>query len=498
MRYTLIILCVFIITSCSQPVGYNKHQIFDNYSTFSCNSSDLSNNSYQNIWNKLKDGFCLESTYSARIEKEIRWFVNNKNFVYRSIKRSEPYLYHVIKSLQRRNMPLELALLPIVESGYQPYAYSRSKAAGIWQFIPATGKEYGLRRNWWYDGRRDILESTSAATHFLTDMYRHFNKDWLLAVASYNTGAGKVRKSMRRANQTFGSPSFWDLNLPRETEIYVPKLLALREIIYNPKAYGFNLPEIPNKPLTAVVKIKHPIDFYTLSLISGLDEDLLYKLNPGFNTWLILPSMQNKILLPVNKVKQFKARYKKISKFLYNQKSHVIVRGDTLSKISRMYNVSVKSLMKYNNLKSTMIIAGKKLKIPIDVARTDKTHITINDKKYLLLNKIFQYKHTVKRYDNWYRIAKTYDVRLSKLLKWNKAKKSTKLKVGEKIIIKMQTPILSTTKDYKLRYVVGQGDTTAMVSSGFGISRSKLLELNSIKNSKYLTAGKNLKIHIKQ
>ena len=210
-----------------------------------------------------------------------------------------------------------------------------------------------------------------------------------------------------------------------------------------------------------------------------------------------MPSIQNKILLPINKVSQFKKRYKKIAKFLYDQKVHLIEKGDTLSKISRMYNVSIKSLQKYNNLKSTVIIAGKKLKIPIDVAVTNKSHITVNNKKYLLLNKNFEYKHTVKRYDNWYRIAKTYNVRLDRLLKWNKAKKSTKLKVGQKIIIKMKTPILSETKDYKLRYVVGTGDTTAMVSSGFGISRNKLLKLNSIKNSKYLTAGKNLKIYIK-
>ena len=164
--------------------------------------------------------------------------MKNKAFIYRSIERARPFLYHVVIELEKNNLPFELALLPIVESGYQPYAYSPSKAAGIWQFIPPTAKEYGLRRNWWYDGRRDIDKSTKAAAHFLKDMHRHFKRDWLLAIASYNTGAGKVGRSIKKANYTLGDKTFWDLDLPRETEVYVPKLIALRDIISNPSAYG--------------------------------------------------------------------------------------------------------------------------------------------------------------------------------------------------------------------------------------------------------------------
>ena len=208
--------------------------------------------------------------------------------------------------MEKNNLPFELALLPIVESGYQPYAYSPSKAAGIWQFIPPTAKEYGLRRNWWYDGRRDIDKSTKAAAHFLKDMHRHFKRDWLLAIASYNTGAGKVGRSIKKANYTLGDKTFWDLDLPRETEVYVPKLIALRDIISNPSAYGVKLPNLRNKPTTSFVQVKYPIDFFTISILSDVDEKLIHQLNPGFSSWYFIPSMNQKLLLPNKSIKVFK------------------------------------------------------------------------------------------------------------------------------------------------------------------------------------------------
>ena len=332
-RLSIIILCVFFITGCNQAISYKRPQLLAQYGSFDCITSQLANKSYSQVWDKMVSGFCLDTIYSQRVNKEIEWFINNKAFLYRSITRAKPFLYHILKELEKNNLPFELALLPIVESGYQPYAYSPSKAAGIWQFIPPTAKEYGLSRNWWYDGRRDIMQSTKAAAHFLRDMHRHFDKNWLLAIASYNTGAGKVGRSIRKANVLNGKPSFWDLNLPRETEIYVPKLLALRDIISNPSSYGIKLPNIKNKPYVNLVNIEYPIDFYTFSILSNVSEKELYALNPGFNTWYFLPSFQNRIFLPSNKIKDFKRRYKKVTKFIFSKKTHLIVKGDTLSRI---------------------------------------------------------------------------------------------------------------------------------------------------------------------
>ena len=495
-RATLIILCAVFFTSCSQTFSYKRTGTLLGIDGSSCNTSSLLKKDYKNIWSNLRDGFCLDNIYSVRVLREIEWFVNNKSFLYRSISRAEPFLYHIVKKLQEKNLPLELALLPIVESGYQPYAYSPSSAAGIWQFIPPTAKEYGLSRNWWYDGRRDVIESTDAAIHFLSDMHRHFRGNWLLAIASYNTGAGKVGRAMKKTNVFVGDVNFWDLDLPRETEIYVPKLIALRDIILNPSYYGLKLPHLENKPTTSFVKIQYPIDFYTLSIITNTSQQELYRLNPGFSTWLLLPEMQNKILLPIGKNKLFYKKYKEITKHIFHQKIHLIIKGDSLYSISRLYNVTIKSLKKLNNLKSDLIIAGKKLKLPIDTTRSDVEYITINSQKYFISNKIFPYNHTVKRYDNWYRIAKSYNVTLSTLLKWNKATKKTKLKVGQRIKILMRAPMLSPTKKIKLRYVVNSGDTTAILSNGFGITKEQLIKTNGLKSSKYLTAGKSLSIQL--
>ena len=491
-KLIIIILFASLISSCTQPLSYKRPQIIANFGNFDCNTYELKGQRFSSIWKKINTGFCLDTVHSIRVDKEINWFLNNKAFLYRSIERAKPFLYHVVSELEKNNLPFELALLPIVESGYQPYAYSPSKAAGIWQFIPPTAREYNLSSNWWYDGRRDILNSTKAATHFLKDMHRHFKKDWLLAIASYNTGAGKVGRSIKRVKYVIGKTSFWDLSLPRETEIYVPKLLALRDIISNPRKYNIKLPQLKNEPYTKFVKISYPIDFFTISILSDVSEKQLYSLNPGFNTWYFLPSMQNKILLPIKNIKIFKERYAKFSRLIYQKKSHTIQSGDTLSSISRLYNVSIKSIKVLNNLKSDLIIAGKKLKLPLKGVSTTSGSLTINNKKYKIHDKSFNYNHLVKRYDNWYKIAKFYNIKLRSLLSWNNATKKTKLLVGDKVIIKMKTPILSNTDKINLRYVVNLGDTTNIVSTGFSISKSTLLKTNNIKKSKYLMAGKNL------
>ena len=489
-----IILCATFITSCNQSISYKRPQILANFGSFDCNTKKLSAREYPQVWDKLRSGFCLDTIYSSRIDKEILWFKKNKAFVYRSIKRSQPFIHHVIAELEKNNLPLELALLPIVESGYQPYAYSPSKDAGIWQFIPPTAREYGLSKTWSYDGRRDVLNSTKAAAHFLRDMHRHYKRDWLLAIASYNTGAGNVSKSIRKANYTIGKKTFWDLDLPRETEIYVPKLIALRDIISNPAAYGFKLPKISNKSKTRFIKIPYPIDFYTISILSGLDEKSVHELNPGFSGWYFLPEMQNQLLLPHENAELFKKRFAKLSKIIYVNKTHKISRGDSLSKISRIHNVSIKSIKVLNNLSSDLIRIGDTLKLPIKGTTDNSNSVTIANKKYIINDKTITYRHVVKRYDNWYKIAKYYNTNLKTLLSWNNATVKTNLKISQKVVIKMKAPVLSSTDNIKLRYVVDLGDTVNLISTGFKVSKEELLKTNNIKSSRSLRAGTNLVI----
>jgi len=489
---TVIILCASFITSCNQSISYKRPQILTNFGSFECSTYKLANKHYSSIYDKVRSGFCLDTVYSSRVNKEIEWFMDNKDFIYRSFDRARPFLYHVILELEKNNLPFELALLPVVESGYQPYAYSPSKAAGIWQFIPPTAREYGLKKNWWYDGRRDIFASTRAASHFLKDMKRHFKGDWLLAIASYNTGAGNVGKSIKKANYVLGDKTFWDLDLPRETEIYVPKLIALRDIMANPRAYGIRLPALPNKPLTKFVNIKYPIDFYTISVLSGVDEETIHKLNPGFSAWYFLPTMQKRLLLPIKNADKFSKRYAKLINLIYDNQIHLVKKGDTLSRISRKYNVSIKSIKVLNNLKSDLIKIDQKLRLPIEGVVGDKNQISIAGKNYKIKDEIVFYNHKVKRYDNWYKIARKYNTNLKTLLAWNNANKKTKLKVGQLIKIQMKSPILSSEQKKRLRYVVDLGDTVKNIALGFDITQQELLKENNIKSSRSLRAGTNL------
>ena len=243
-----------------------------------------------------------------------------------------------------------------------------------------------------------------------------------------------------------------------------------------------------------MVTIYNSIDFYTLSVLSGVDLKTLYFLNPGFSAWYIIPSMQNKILLPIKNKRIFDKRYKKYRELMMKEKIHTVAKGDTLSKISRIYNVKIDAIKIKNSLSSDLIKIGQKLNLPIKVTSSDKNNIKINGIEYQIVDSNFNYYHTVKRYDNWYKIARFYDVRLKSLLSWNNAKKDSKLFVGNKVKIQMRTPILSNDKKIKLRYVVNTGDTTNMLATGFSINKEDLLSSNKIKNSRYLVAGKNLSI----
>ena len=495
----IFIAALLVISGCQQTsIGLGQYTIdtpsFSSYST--CDTKTLRNKEFNNLWHRMRSGFCFNSINSSRISQELKWMKKNKEFVYRSIERSKPYLFHILNYLEQKNLPHELALLPMVESGFQPFAYSSSRAAGIWQFIPPTAREYGLKMNWQYDGRRDVLESTKAATHFLSDMHRHFKGNWLLAIASYNTGAGNVGKAINKANNIFSKPSYWDLDLPRETELYVPRLLALAKIVNNPSKYGFKLANIKNQNYTKKVSFQDPIDFQTLSVITGVSEKELMNLNPGYSTWIIDPSQQNTLLLPNKEAKLFKKRYDKISKIIYENKIHKVKKGDSLYKISRIYNVKINSLKKVNSLNSDTIYINQKIKIPSELSATNKEFITVNNTKYFINKKEVTYNHIIKRYDNWYKIARKYDVPLKKLLKWNNANKQTTLKINKLVKIKLRGPILTVSKKTKpLRYVVSSGERYDQIIRGFGISKDTLIKDNNLKNKKYLTAGDNLIIN---
>jgi len=273
-----------------------------------------------NLWNRIPRGYKLSAIDNYQIQKEIRKFVSNPSYFWNISTKARPYLYHIVAEVERRGIPLEIALLPAIESAFKPTALSHKSAAGLWQFIPATGRDYGLVQNRWYDGRRDITKSTKAALTYLQYLHDLFGDDWALALAAYNYGEGNVRKAIRR-NRARGKPTdFWSLKLPRETRQYVPKLLALARIVANPQRYGVRLQPIANQRYFKQVNINRPIDLSLAAQLASMPLSEFKLLNPGYRRDTTAPRGPYYLTLPVNKVAQFRQRLAKVPPLMFTKR----------------------------------------------------------------------------------------------------------------------------------------------------------------------------------
>ena len=234
------------------------------------------------LWQRIRNGFGLPDIASPLVREQEEWFANRPDYIKRTVARSSRYLYYIVEEVEKRGMPSEIALLPIIESAYNPVAYSRAHASGIWQFIPSTGKLYGLQQNFWYDGRRDVMAATNAALDYLEKLYDMFGS-WDLALASYNWGEGAVARAIAK-NLAKGLPTdYQSLTMPNETRYYIPKLQAVKNIIANPAQYGIELAEVPNQPyFVAVTTTKH-IDVKLAAKLADVPLDEFVSLNPGYS-----------------------------------------------------------------------------------------------------------------------------------------------------------------------------------------------------------------------
>ena len=258
------------------------------------------------LWERIRDD--LTFTIPEILEDADRYrnrFVNNQHAVNRLSKSGQRYLFHTVKRAEELGVPVELALLPFVESEFDPYAQSLYGATGIWQFLPATGREWGLKTNWWYDGKRDVIASTEAALNFLIYLHRKFDNDWLLAIAAYNAGPGRVNRAIRENKRKGMATDFWSLRLPKETSAYVPKLLVLSELIKDPTAFGVTLPSIANRPYFTKIKTPGQVDLMQAADLAGMTPEAIYELNPGFSQWATDPSGPHYLLLPTGIADRF-------------------------------------------------------------------------------------------------------------------------------------------------------------------------------------------------
>ena len=454
----------------------------------------VTNPQVTDVWQRIRNGYQLAEYQDLDPETQSRltWFANHPEYFNKVVERARPYLFYIVEELESRDMPLEIALLPIIESGYQPFALSSGQAAGIWQFIPATGRVFGLEQNWWYDGRRDVIQSTNAALDYLQKLHNDFN-DWELAIAAYNAGEGTVGRAIKR-NREAGLPTdFWSLELPAETTAYMPKLLAVAQLVKQPAHYDLQLSPVANKPYLSVVNVGSQIDLSLAANLADITLDELYLLNPGFNRWATAPQGPHELVLPSTKASAFETALMDISeKDLLRWKRHEVKPGESLSKIAAMHHTTVAELKKANKINSNFIRAGAHLLIPVSTALADEAEATALAKRKLQQGKKFNY--SVKAGDTWWNIAKAHTVDVFELTQWNKKTPSDVLHSGQQLIIWQPNQTVSKLK--AINYTIRNGDSLWTISRKFNVTVDKVKEWNGLSDRTLLQPGQKLTLYV--
>jgi membrane-bound lytic murein transglycosylase D len=458
-----------------------------------------------NLWVALRADFSLpRQPENQRIQVQRNWYIKHPNYIDRVAERAERYAWHIHQTLVERNMPAEIALLPIVESAYDPFAYSHGRAAGLWQFIPGTGKRFKLKQDWWYDGRRDVVDSTRAALDYLQYLHKHFNNDWLLALAAYNSGEGTVGKAVRK-NRKAGKPTdFWSLKLPRETRDYVPKLIALAQLVKHPENYGVELPVLPNQAHFKIVDIGGQIDLAVAADLAGIKLDTLYRLNPGFNQWATSPDGPHRILVPAKSAATFRQAIAQLPpKQRVQWNRHKIKNGETLSHIAKRYHTSTEVLQAANQLNSSTIRVGKHLMVPVSSQSQEVYKLSAAqrlNRKQNASRKGVKTRHVVSNGDTLWDLSREYKVGVRSLASWNGMAPGDTLRVGQKLVIWTKQSgnknLHPGAKARAVYYTVRKGDSLARISSRFKVSVRDVQRWNGLSANKYLQPGQRLKLYV--
>ncbi len=459
-------------------------------------------------WFRLRDGMQLEPVMNKRIETQLKWYLDHPGYLQRVMERARPILPFVLDELEGRGLPTELALLPIVESAYQAFAYSHGRASGMWQIIPSTGRLLGLKQNWWYDGRRDIIESTRAAINYLDSMASTFDGDWELALAAYNAGPGKIRSAVRYNKRRKRPTDFWHLTkIRRETRAYVPKLFALKELFSHPEKYGLDLVPITNEVDYEIVELDGQIDLALAADLAGVSINQLYQLNPAFNRWATAPGGPHRLLLPRGKAEAFRVAVAKVPPSQrINWVRHKIRNGETLSHIARKYRTTIPLIREVNNIRGTQIRAGKYLTIPTATKSLQTYTLSESSRVARIQNTSRKGKklvHVVRPGQSLWSISRNYGVTTRELAKWNAMAPIDTLRVGQKLVVWTRDDVARTISVnqtrpsnalHALRYTVRKGDSLYRIANKFNISVADIKRWNRV--GKYLQPGQKLKLYV--
>lgn len=448
---------------------------------------------YQDVWAELSAQFHWLEPNRAEFQDYLPFYLNNIKHLERVSVRAKPYLHFIKEQIRSRNMPYELALLPIIESAYYPYAHSKMQAAGLWQFIPSTGRLYGLQQNWWFDGRQDVHMSTLAALDFLQYLYELNNQDWLLALASYNAGYGRIQSATRRLKRKNpdAEVNYWNIRpyLPRETRHYVPQLLAVSYLIKNHQKHNIALEPIPNKPYLAYIELDRQVDLNKVASSLNVPFEIIKHLNPGYLKNVTPPNGPHHLLIPLeHKPTLEKQLVENQTLFDIRWQRHLIKEGDNLGYIAQKYKTSVTEIQRLNKLKGHMIRTGKTLLIPIPAKNLTANSQFAELKDTSNTKSQAKITHQVKAGESLWTIARYYGVETKQLADWNGLKAHTPIQIGQKLTL------YSNGYGQKLTHKVKPGESLWIIARRYQVSIDDITRWNNIRRNTPLQPGDKLTI----
>ncbi len=464
---------------------------------------------YSDLFDRMRAGFKLEDEDRHAIDVNADWYANHPDYLERAFGRAELYMYHIVTELEARGMPLELALLPVVESAFEPFAYSRARAAGLWQFIPGTGTRFGMKQNWWYDGRRDVVESTRGALDYLQFLHDEFDGDWLLAIAAYNCGEMNVARAIA-ANKAHGKPTdFWNLRLPKETRGYVPRLLAMRRLVADPEAHGLGFSRIPNQPYFTRVNTVSQIDLKVAADIAGITHEQLSELNPAFHRWATDPSGPHYLLVPSEVAELFEQNVAQLTpEQRLNATIYTVQKGDSVASVAKKFGTRIEVIRELNDLPSGPLMIGTDLRVPssaftlppkvvLAAARVDGRQGAINRGR--------QHVHVVRRGDTLWAVARRSGLDVKTLARMNGMQPSDTLRTGQRLKLTAtasssgRAKLTSDSRSYSgsgpITYVVRAGDTLYAIAKLFQVTVKQITAWNDLDRS-FIKPGQKLTIRV--
>jgi membrane-bound lytic murein transglycosylase D len=468
---------------------------------------------YSDLFDRMRAGFKLEDDDHHAIDVNEDWYANHPDYLERAFGRAELYMYHIVTELEARGMPLELALLPVVESAFEPFAYSRARAAGLWQFIPGTGTRFGMKQNWWYDGRRDVVESTRGALDYLQFLHDEFDGDWLLAVAAYNCGEMNVTRAIAY-NKARGKPTdFWSLKLPKETQGYVPRLLAMRRLVADPEAHGLGFSRIPNQPYFSRVGTGGQIDLKVAADIAGITHEQLSELNPAFHRWATDPSGPHYLLVPSDVAELFEQNVAQLSpEQRLNATVYTVKKGDSVASVAKKFGTKIDVIRELNDLPSGALVVGTDLRVPsAGVTLPPKVVLAAArvDGRKGAINRGRQHVHVVRRGDTLWAVARRSGMDVKTLARMNNMQPGDTLRAGQKLkltstaassssrskLTASASTVSTSTASGPVTYVVRAGDTLYAIAKLFQVTVKQITAWNDLSHSA-IKPGQKLTIRV--